>query len=79
MMSSISHRPRRSATRPAVVLFRPEYERTKRALDLGLALLILPPVLAVMGVCAMLIWVTDGRPILFAQKRTGRGGRLEGC
>jgi lipopolysaccharide/colanic/teichoic acid biosynthesis glycosyltransferase len=33
------------------------------------------PVLLIMAVCAAAIWIQDGRPILFTQWRTGRGGR----
>lgn len=31
--------------------------------------------LPVMGVIALLVWVTSGRPVLFRQLRVGRGGR----
>ena len=54
---------------------RPGYERAKRALDLAVCLLMLPPVLLLMGFCALAIAICDGRPVLFCQERTGRGGR----
>ncbi len=48
---------------------------TKRALDLaasGTLLLLAAPVMALV---ALAVWVTDGRPVLYSQERTGRGGR----
>ncbi|ACG73958.1 exopolysaccharide biosynthesis polyprenyl glycosylphosphotransferase [Anaeromyxobacter sp. K] len=47
----------------------------KRALDLGVSavgLLIGAPVMAAV---AAAIWLSDGRPVLYSQERTGRGGR----
>jgi lipopolysaccharide/colanic/teichoic acid biosynthesis glycosyltransferase len=61
--------------REGVTLFRRPYDLLKRAFDLSFCLFLLPFSLLVMGVCAALIWITDGRPLLFAQDRTGRGGR----
>ena len=49
--------------------------RGKRALDLVLLALAAPPLLAVAALLGLLVWVTDGRPILFSQPRQGRGGR----
>lgn len=63
-----------SQRRPRLFDLRP-YEVAKRAVDLGISLSLLPIVLPLMGVCGMLIWLTEGRPILFAQDRTGRAGR----
>jgi lipopolysaccharide/colanic/teichoic acid biosynthesis glycosyltransferase len=57
------------------VPIRPGYERAKRALDVIVCLLMLPAALLVMGLCALAIALCDGRPILFCQDRTGRGGR----
>ncbi len=65
----------RIVRRRGVALFRPRYARAKRAFDLGLTLLGLPLVCAAIAFCALLIWVSDGRPILFTQHRTGKGGR----
>jgi lipopolysaccharide/colanic/teichoic acid biosynthesis glycosyltransferase len=52
------------------------YGRTpKRLCDLtlaGAALLLSSPIHAV---CALLIWVTSGRPVYFTQERAGRDGR----
>lgn len=61
--------------RPGVAVVAERYERHKRIMDVALVLLLLPFVLIVMGVCAATIWLIDGRPLLFAQPRTGRGGR----
>src|SRR5262245_49889117 len=54
---------------------RPGYERAKRILDVALCLFVLPVALLVMAACALAIACCDGRPILFLQQRTGRGGR----
>lgn len=54
-----------------------EFQRVlKRLLDLTVILLILPPALALMALIALLIFIFDGRPILFIQKRAGENGRL---
>lgn len=58
-----------------VLLFQRRYETAKRLLDIAVCLLILLPSLAVMSVCALLIWLDNPGPILFCQRRTGRGGR----
>lgn len=54
-----------------------DYERTvKRAFDIavgGLALVVFAPLLAI---GAGLVWLQDGRPILFRQKRVGENGKL---
>jgi lipopolysaccharide/colanic/teichoic acid biosynthesis glycosyltransferase len=47
----------------------------KRALDVGLSLVILPCVAPVMAVAALLIKLDSPGPILFSQERAGRGGR----
>jgi lipopolysaccharide/colanic/teichoic acid biosynthesis glycosyltransferase len=49
--------------------------RGKRALDVGLALVGLALALPLMGLIALAILVTSGRPILFRQWRTGLGFR----
>jgi lipopolysaccharide/colanic/teichoic acid biosynthesis glycosyltransferase len=51
------------------------YERVKRAIDVGVTLLAMPLALPLMAACALLIWFDGGRPIVFSQLRTGRGGR----
>jgi lipopolysaccharide/colanic/teichoic acid biosynthesis glycosyltransferase len=47
-------------------------------MDVTLCLLALPLVVPVIAVCALAIWLEDGRPIFFRQSRTGRGGRRFG-
>ncbi len=54
---------------------RPGYERAKRALDVVLCVCALPIVLPVLGAASLAIWISDGRPIFFSQRRTGRAGR----
>jgi lipopolysaccharide/colanic/teichoic acid biosynthesis glycosyltransferase len=52
------------------------YERFgKRALDLVAALLLLPLLAPVLGLVALAVWLTLGRPLLFVQPRAGRRGR----
>jgi exopolysaccharide biosynthesis polyprenyl glycosylphosphotransferase len=54
-----------------------EYQRMiKRLFDLVVICLFFIPALLVMGITALAIWIFDGRPILFKQKRTGESGRL---
>jgi lipopolysaccharide/colanic/teichoic acid biosynthesis glycosyltransferase len=54
-----------------------EYQRMiKRMFDLVFTSLFLLPALVVMGITALGIWIFDGRPILFKQKRAGESGRL---
>ena len=48
----------------------------KRAFDLVFVILALLPALPLMAVCALLILLEDGSPILFRQKRAGENGRL---
>jgi len=70
-----------SLTRPACVIrqrrvrmVRSSYRRAKRVMDVALCLLIMPVALPIMAVCAALIWLTDPGPIIFRQRRPGRGG-----
>lgn len=65
----------RARLRPGVVLRRSRYEVAKRALDLTATLLAMPFVLPLLLACSLAILLKDGRPILFAQERTGRAGR----
>lgn len=51
------------------------YQRAKRVLDLIVCLSALPLALVIVGVCALLIKLDSRGPIVFAQERTGRGGR----
>lgn len=54
-----------------------EYQRTiKRLFDLAVIGLLFIPTAFVMGIVALAIWLFEGRPILFKQKRAGEGGRL---
>jgi len=62
----------RSAERPA-----PDYRvgPLRRVLDVGVVTLLVVPALLVLGVAALLILLTDGRPATFSQLRIGEGGR----
>ena len=48
----------------------------KRGFDLLFGLLALIFVLPLMGIIALTIWIEDGRPVLFIQKRVGENGRI---
>jgi len=54
-----------------------DYQRMiKRAFDLTVGLFALIPALPVMALSALLIFLEDGRPVLFRQQRVGENGRL---
>lgn len=54
-----------------------DYQRMmKRAFDICLGLFALIPALPVMGLLALMIFLEDGAPVLFRQKRVGENGRL---
>src|SRR6266498_44078 len=54
-----------------------DYQRLiKRAFDVFFGLLALIPALPLMGLSALMIFLEDGAPILFIQKRVGENGRL---
>jgi perosamine synthetase len=48
--------------------------RGKRVLDLIIIGLVALPVVVLAGLCAAIIWLDDGRPVLFRQVRVGHGG-----
>ncbi len=48
----------------------------KRAFDMLVALLSLPPALILMGIVALLIRIEGSGPVLFTQQRVGENGRL---
>lgn len=54
-----------------------EYQRlVKRLFDVVVTTFLLIPALPLMGLIALLIWIFNGRPILFKQKRAGENGHL---
>jgi exopolysaccharide biosynthesis polyprenyl glycosylphosphotransferase len=54
-----------------------DYQRLiKRAFDVFFVLLVLIPALPIMAFSALMIFLEDGRPIVFRQKRVGENGRL---
>lgn len=61
--------------RASVVLIRRDYQIAKRVLDLALCIMFMPLILLVLGACAALVWLSNPGPVIFAQLRTGRGGR----
>ncbi len=48
----------------------------KRGFDLLVCAVLLVPFCIIMLFCALLIWLDDGWPVLFLQKRVGENGRL---
>jgi len=54
-----------------------DYQRMiKRAFDIALTLLLMPPVLFLMGIIALAIRIEGPGPIIFRQQRVGENGRL---
>jgi len=51
------------------------YRVAKRAIDLGVCVLLLPLLLPVMALCALAIRLDSPGPAMFAQERIGRGGK----
>src|SRR5262249_7680209 len=51
------------------------YPQFKRIIDIVSALLVLPVVVAIVGVCAVFVKLETRGPIFFHQRRTGMGGR----
>ena len=60
---------------PRVFPYRREYRIAKRVMDVAICLLALPVVLPLMAICAFAIMLESRGPVLFVQKRVGRGGR----
>ena len=60
---------------PGVRLVRPPYDIAKRVFDLAICIAVLPFVALVMALCAIAIWIDEPGPVVFAQLRTGKGGR----
>ena len=52
------------------------YQRTKRAMDLAICILILPFALPIMIICAIAIYFDSSDPIIFVQDRIGKGGKV---
>ena len=54
-----------------------EYQRlVKRAFDLFFGCLALLPALPIMALISLVIWIFEGRPVFFVQKRVGENGRI---
>lgn len=58
-----------------VLLFRKGYQTAKRIFDVTVSLIALPFFLVLMGIIALAIAIDSPGPIIFKQKRTGKGGR----
>ena len=61
--------------RTSVAPLQSHYRVAKRLLDLTICVLILPPVLLAIALCAVVLWLDSPGPVFFAQLRTGYGGR----
>lgn len=66
--------PQHSAARRPLM-----YRLIKRATDVGFSVVVLLGLLPVFAVIGLLIWLEDGRPILFCHRRQGRHGRAFNC
>jgi len=54
-----------------------EYQRlVKRGFDLFFGILALLPALPIMALISLVIWIFEGRPVFFVQKRVGENGRI---
>jgi lipopolysaccharide/colanic/teichoic acid biosynthesis glycosyltransferase len=62
-------------SQPRIFPYRKEYEIAKRVMDVAFCLLALPVALPLMVICALAIHFDSPGPVLFVQKRIGRGGR----
>lgn len=51
----------------------------RRVLDVGVAGLLLVATLPLLGLAALAVLLSDGRPVLFGHRRLGRGGRAFRC
>jgi lipopolysaccharide/colanic/teichoic acid biosynthesis glycosyltransferase len=58
---------------PRAVSYR-RFSRTKRILDLGICLAVMPIVAPILIACAIAVMIDSPGPILFRQQRTGRHG-----
>jgi sugar transferase (PEP-CTERM system associated) len=70
-----------SLVRPSTLIFDEGFRVSratrvlKRATDLAVAATMLVVLAPVMAVAALLVWATDGHPVVYSQERTGQGGR----
>jgi exopolysaccharide biosynthesis polyprenyl glycosylphosphotransferase len=70
-----------SLVRPSALIFDEGFRVSrvtriaKRVTDVVVAAAMLLALAPLMGAVALAIWATDGRPVLYSQERTGRGGR----
>lgn len=53
-----------------------KYLKTKRCLDIVFSILILPVILPLIGILCFVVWVDDGRPVIFSSKRIGKGYKV---
>jgi lipopolysaccharide/colanic/teichoic acid biosynthesis glycosyltransferase len=61
---------------PYILLFRRDYQITKRVFDLAICILALPVALPLMAIISVMIWLGDPGPVLYNRPRTGKGGKL---
>jgi lipopolysaccharide/colanic/teichoic acid biosynthesis glycosyltransferase len=63
---------------PTTIIFRKEYQITKRIFDLTLCILALPLFVFAMLIISILIYLDDPGSVIFKQQRTGKSGRRFG-
>lgn len=70
-----------SLVRPSALIFDEGFRMSrtmrigKRVLDVAVAGTMLVVLAPVMAATALLVWLSDGRPVIYSQERTGRRGR----
>jgi len=62
-------------SQPRVFPYRKEYEIAKRVMDVAFCLTALPLALPLIALCALATRLDSPGPVLFIQKRVGKGGR----
>lgn len=71
--------PSETDRQPGVITRPWTYRVIKRAVDVGFSAVVLIALLPLFGLIGLMIWLEDGRPILFAHRRQGRHGRVFRC
>ena len=60
---------------PRVYPRRPDYQKSKRMIDLILCIVLSPLIIPAVILCALAVYLDSGKPIVFMQERIGKGGK----